>query len=38
MTELRIERGVDADLAVTLTFLLALLRAEERVLKIEPMA
>lgn len=38
VTELRIERGVDADLAVTLTFLLALLRAEERVLKIEPMA
>lgn len=38
VTELRIERGIDADLAVTLTFLLALLRAEERVLKIEPMA
>lgn len=38
VTELRIERGVDADLAVTLAFLLALLRAEERVLKIEPMA
>ena len=28
--ELRIERGVDADLTVTLAFLLALLRAEER--------
>lgn len=29
-TELRIERGVDSDAAVTLAFLLALLRAEER--------
>lgn len=36
--ELRIERGVDADLVVTLAFLVALMRAEERVLKIEPMA
>ncbi len=30
VTELRLERGVDADLAVTLAFLVALMRAEER--------